>query len=250
MAIFLLSQPENDVPQLDLHRARPLLDAYEDFSSMRASDLKMRIEELLRIKPAFIWFLSEALFENDLVKNNRYAALEEEEKSKMNYNMTQNYDAIDMNKLYRLPFWEAVMYGRECAAMVPARRTYLLSFQGELRPLNEPVRTPHPLDDFILDHLMEMSNGPLRPILLQFKCIPATEQHETRRIIGPYGTALSSPAFRRNYTILRMQSREPWNDWVDPFYMYPNCRLILFYPQKNFWGSHMGFRPIGKGAGD
>lgn len=43
-------QPDNDVPQLDLHRQRPLLDAYEDFSSMRASDLKMRIEELLRIK--------------------------------------------------------------------------------------------------------------------------------------------------------------------------------------------------------
>lgn len=33
-----------------MHHARPLLDAYEDFSSMRASDLKMRIEELLRIK--------------------------------------------------------------------------------------------------------------------------------------------------------------------------------------------------------
>lgn len=43
-------QPDSDVPQLDLHRQRPLLDAYEDFSSMRASDLKMRIEELLRIK--------------------------------------------------------------------------------------------------------------------------------------------------------------------------------------------------------
>ena len=50
---LLILKPDNDVPQLDLHRARPLLDAYEDFSSMRASDLKMRIEELLRIKVSF-----------------------------------------------------------------------------------------------------------------------------------------------------------------------------------------------------
>lgn len=48
--VVVLFQPDNDIPQLDLHRQRPLLDAYEDFSSMRASDLKMRIEELLRIK--------------------------------------------------------------------------------------------------------------------------------------------------------------------------------------------------------
>ena len=54
-SFLVILKPDNDVPQLDLHRARPLLDAYEDFSSMRASDLKMRIEELLRIKVSFEW---------------------------------------------------------------------------------------------------------------------------------------------------------------------------------------------------
>ncbi|KNC26170.1 Exostosin-3 [Lucilia cuprina] len=626
-----LLNPDNDVPQLDLHRARPLLDAYEDFSSMRASDLKMRIEELLRIKstvsielrelearrqklqsdigqynqkieelkqelmreqtelerlkisveqaqvaqreavqrntpdlalprtlypnvlprkmpptsaqtmnscemhncfdhsrcsltsgfPVYLYdpdvynilkpgydidgflrttikqtlgynahivrdpklaciylvLIGEALFENDLVKNNRYAALEEEEKYKLNSNMSDKYDAIDMNKLYRLPYWggdgrnhvllnlarrnlnskatnallnqntmraivvqssfEATQFRvnydlivppilgppggdvwQECAAMVPARRTYLLSFQGELRPLNEPVRIPHPLDDFILDHLTEMSKGPTQDrFLLQFKCVPATEQHDENSVVdwalcgtdssrknilkdstfalilpplekrvsstlmlariyealrsgaipvilgadevrlpysetidwrrialllpkaritelhfllraiqdgdlllmrrqgrliwerylssvqatvdtviaslrdrlgipprpvppviaqsvfnntfiplksdppvgmdtepeeslGPIEPPYPSPAFRRNYTILRMQSREAWNDWVDPFYMYPQLPFDPVLPSEaKFLGSHMGFRPIGKGSG-
>jgi len=43
-------QTEQDAPPLDLHRSSPLLDAYEDFSAMRAGDLKMRIEEMVRIK--------------------------------------------------------------------------------------------------------------------------------------------------------------------------------------------------------
>lgn len=34
----------------DIHRTRAKLEALEDFSTLRASDLKMRIEELLRIK--------------------------------------------------------------------------------------------------------------------------------------------------------------------------------------------------------
>lgn len=191
----------------------------------------------------YLVLVGEALYENDVVKNNRYAALEEEEKYKLNSNISEKYDAIDMNKLYRLPYWggdgrnhvllnlarrnlnskatnallnqntmraivvqssfEATQFRvnydlivppilgppggdvwQECAAMVPARRTYLLSFQGELRPINEPVKNPHPLDDFILDHLMEMSKGPTQDkFLLQFKCVPATEQHDENSVI-------------------------------------------------------------------
>ncbi|EDW33666.1 GL11758 [Drosophila persimilis] len=57
MMMFLMSclayrimGAEQDAPPTDLHRSSPLLDAYEDFSAMRAGDLKMRIEEMVRIK--------------------------------------------------------------------------------------------------------------------------------------------------------------------------------------------------------
>lgn len=35
---------------MDLHRARSKLEAFEDFTAMKAADLKARIEEMLRIK--------------------------------------------------------------------------------------------------------------------------------------------------------------------------------------------------------
>lgn len=159
----------------------------------------------------YLVLIGEALYENESVKNNRYAALEDEERDKTSPLSIEKYDAIDMNKLYMLPHWggdgrnhvllnlarrnlnskstnallnrstmraivvqsafEASQFRlnydlivppilgppggdvwQECSPMVPARRTYLLSFQGELRPLNFPVQTGHPLDDFILDH--------------------------------------------------------------------------------------------------
>ncbi|XP_012160815.1 exostosin-3 isoform X2 [Ceratitis capitata] len=621
-----LLNSNNDVAFTDVHRSRPLLDAYEDFSSMRASDLKMRIEEMLRIKSTvsielrelesrrqklqsdigkynnkiedlkqellreqtelerlkisveqaqvaqreaiqrntpdlalprtlypntlprkmpttsfevtcemhncfdhsrcsltsgfpvylydpdlnnvlragydidgflkttikqtlgynahivpdakiaciFLVLVGEALLENELMKNNRYRVEEEEHKVALEPSMEQL--PIDVQKLYRLPFWggdgrnhvllnlarrdlhssrtnafihqntmRAIIVQstfeqyqfrpnydlivppilgppggdvwQECALMVPARRSYLLSFQGELRPVNKTVQL-HPLDDFILDHLAEMSKGSTQDrFLLQFHCIPATEQSyeedfmdwslcgtdssrktvlkestfalilpplekrissslmlarlyealrsgsipvilgadevrlpyaetidwrrlalllpkaritelhfllraiqdvdllqmrrqgrliwerylssvqatvdtiiaslrdrlgipprpvlpiiaqnvfnntfiplksdppvgldtEPEESLGPIEPPYPSPAFRRNYTILRMQSGEAWNVWVDPFYMYPQLPFDPVLPaEAKFLGSHMGFRPIGKGSG-
>ncbi|XP_036341823.1 exostosin-3-like [Rhagoletis pomonella] len=624
-----LRNPANDVPTTDVHRSRPLLNAYEDFSSMRASDLKMRIEEMLRIKstvsvelrelesrrqklqadiggynqkiedlkqnlmreqtelerlkisvqqaqvaqreavqrntpdlalprtlypyvlprkmPAitaaaalpcemhncfdhsrcsltsgfpvylydpdaysvlrtgydidgflkttikqtlgynahivqeprlaciFLVLVGEAMLENDLLKNNRYAAEEEEHKAAVQSPKSDDLP-IDLDKLYRLPYWggdgrnhvllnlarrdlhstrtnafinqntmraivvqstfELLQFRpnydivvppilgppggdvwQECALMVPARRTYLLSFQGELRPADKTVQS-HPLDDFILDHLAEMAKGATQDkFLLQFTCMPATEQSDKvafvdwalcgtdssrksilkestfvlilpplekrisstlmlarlyealrsgaipvilgadevrlpyaetidwRRLalllpkaritelhfllravqdadllqmrrqgrliwerylssvqatvdtiiaslrdrlgipprpvspivaqsvfnntfiplksdppvgldtepeesLGPIEPPYPSPTYRRNYTILRTQSSEAWNDWVDPFYMYPQLPFDPVLPaDAKFLGSHMGFRPIGKGSG-
>lgn len=45
---------ESDGSSRDIYRTRSQLDAYEDFSSLRASDLKLRIEEMLRIKVSHI----------------------------------------------------------------------------------------------------------------------------------------------------------------------------------------------------
>lgn len=72
---------------------------------------------------------------------------------------------------------------QECASIVPARRKLLLSFQGEMRPLrtsnvtNKLLDDEEQLDDFIIDHLKEMTKGTTQDnFLLQFECVPATEQ--------------------------------------------------------------------------
>lgn len=36
--------------EAEIHHSRSQLDVYEDISNLRASDLKLRIEEMLRIK--------------------------------------------------------------------------------------------------------------------------------------------------------------------------------------------------------
>ncbi|XP_053693741.1 exostosin-3 [Sabethes cyaneus] len=311
---------------------------------------------------------------------------------------------------------------QECSAMLPARRKYLLSFQGEMNvqqnqsSLNHVDEEAETVDDFIIEHLKEMSSGHTQDrFLLQFECIPATEQRnpsavrdwslcgtdnsrksilkdstftlllspggnsisstlfnarlyealragaipvvlggdqvelpyaetiEWRRVaillpkaritelhfllraipdadllsmrrqcrliwerylssvqatvdtviaslrdrlgippkpvpaivahsvfntsfvplksdpvldtepeesLGPIEPPYPSPAFRRNYTALLIQSREAWNDWADPFALYPQLPFDPVLPSDaKFIGSHMGFRPIGKGAG-
>lgn len=41
---------EAEVNEAEIHHSRSQLDVYEDISNLRASDLKLRIEEMLRIK--------------------------------------------------------------------------------------------------------------------------------------------------------------------------------------------------------
>ncbi|XP_032596857.1 exostosin-3 [Drosophila grimshawi] len=388
---------EHDAPQTDVHRSRPLLDAYEDFSAMRAGDLKMRIEEMLRIKstvsvelrelesrrqklqsdislynqkieelkqellreqtelerlkisveqaqvaqreavqrntpdlalprtllpsylprkmnaisagvaasceihncfdhsrcsltsglPVYLYdpdvynvqhagydidgflkttikqtlgynahivrdpkqaciylvLVGEALLEQDLLRNNRYAAQEQAAEQQQQERSPSSDDAgnlspsIDMEKLYKLPHWggdgrnhvllnlarrdlnsartnplleqntmRAIIVQssfdrgqfrpgydlivppilgppggdvwQECASMVPARRKFLLTFQGELRPTSA-AQPAQPLDDFILDHLRDMSRSATQDqFMLQFQCVPATEQQD------------------------------------------------------------------------
>lgn len=66
---------------------------------------------------------------------------------------------------------------------------------------------------------------------------------------GPIEPPYPSPQYRRNYT-LRTQANEIWNDIADPFYLYPQLPFDPVMPSEaKFIGSHMGFRPIGKGMG-
>lgn len=75
---------------------------------------------------------------------------------------------------------------QEGSLIVPARRLYLLSFQGEIRPV--PIMGPstkysNPLDDFIVDHLNEIAQRATQDkFLLQFKCIPATDHRDQNAI--------------------------------------------------------------------
>lgn len=46
--IFIKVEPE--INETEIHHSRSQLDVYEDISNLRASDLKLRIEEMLRIK--------------------------------------------------------------------------------------------------------------------------------------------------------------------------------------------------------
>ncbi|XP_034141384.1 exostosin-3 isoform X3 [Drosophila guanche] len=423
----------------------------------------------------YLVLVGEALLEQDLLRNNRYAAQEAEQQQPTAPSHTHDCP-IDTQKLYNLPYWggdgrnhvllnlarrdlssrrtnallqqntmRAIVIQsafemnqfrpgydlivppilgppggdvwQECASMVPARRKYLISFQGEMRPRTDS-QASNPLDDFILEHLTDMSKGPTQDQFeLQFQCVPATEQQEADSVsdwtlcgsdssrkhllkdstfalilpplsgrvastlmlarlyealrsgaipvilgadelrlpyaetldwrraallmpkaritelhfllravqdadllllrrqgrliwerylssvqatvdtviaslrdrlgipprpvppvvaqsvfnstfiplksdppvgldtepeesLGPIEPPYPSPAFRRNYTILRMQSKEAWNDWVDPFYMYPQLPFDPALPSEaKFIGSHTGFRPIGKGIG-
>lgn len=73
------------------------------------------------------------------------------------------------------------------------------------------------------------------------------EQEES---LGPLEPPYPSPAYRRNYTTFLVQSREAWNDWGDPFNLYPQLPFDPVLPSDaKFLGSAMGFRPIAKGAG-
>lgn len=310
---------------------------------------------------------------------------------------------------------------QECISMLPARRKYLLSFQGEMKPVNETINPAEDdteaLDEFIIEHLKEMSGGmTMDKFFLQFECIPATEQKsfvairdwslcgtdssrknvlkdstfvlvlapgrhvvsstliqariyealragaipiilgadqiqlpysetvDWRRVaimlpkaritelhfllravpdtdllvlrrqgrlvwerylssvqatidtiiasfrdrlgipprpipqvvaqsifnskftplksdppiidtepeesLGPIEPPYPSPAYRRNYTALLIQSKEAWNDWGDPFFLYPQLPFDPVLPSDaKFIGSIPGFRPVGKGAG-
>lgn len=48
--IFFAVQVDNEIPETDTHHSRSQIDTFEDFGSLRAIDLKSRIEEMLRIK--------------------------------------------------------------------------------------------------------------------------------------------------------------------------------------------------------
>ncbi|XP_063224162.1 exostosin-3 [Bacillus rossius redtenbacheri] len=82
------------------------------------------------------------------------------------------------------------------------------------------------------------------------KTEPVIPDAEPEESLGPIEPPYPSPRFRRNYTYFLLQGHEVWNEWGDPFRLYPQLPFDLILPSDaKFIGSGMGFRPIGRGAG-
>lgn len=103
---------------------------------------------------------------------------------------------------------------------------------------------PHPIASVVAQSVFNESFVPLR------SDPPILDNGEPEESLGPIEPPLASPTYRRNYTTFLVQSREAWNDWGDPFNLYPQLPFDPVLPSDaKFSGSGMGFRPIGKGAG-
>ncbi|XP_015120556.1 exostosin-3 [Diachasma alloeum] len=73
---------------------------------------------------------------------------------------------------------------------------------------------------------------------------------EAEESLGPLEPPYPSPGFKRNYTTMFVHGHEIWNDWMNPFSLYPQLPFDTVLPSDaKFIGSEVGFRPIGKGAG-
>ncbi|KAL3281906.1 hypothetical protein HHI36_005111 [Cryptolaemus montrouzieri] len=73
------------------------------------------------------------------------------------------------------------------------------------------------------------------------------EQEES---LGPIEPPYDSPSYRRNFSLILTQGHELWNDWGDPFRLYPALPSDPWLPSDaKFLGSGRGFRPIGQGQG-
>lgn len=92
---------------------------------------------------------------------------------------------------------------------------------------------------------MSVFNDTFQPIL-----VPVTGDVEQEESLGPLEPPFDSPAFRRNYSLSLTQGHEIWNDWGDPFRLYPALPEDPLLPSDaKFLGSGRGFRPIGDGQG-
>lgn len=53
---------------------------------------------------------------------------------------------------------------------------------------------------------------------------------EAEESLGPLEPPYPSPAFKRNYTTMLIHGHEIWNDWVDPFNLYPQLPFDTILP--------------------
>lgn len=124
---------------------------------------------------------------------------------------------------------------------------YLASVQTTLDTIIAVLRDRLNIPPLPTDTVPALSvfNDTFQPI--QTTVIVDAEPEES---LGPLEPPYNSPAFRRNYSLSLTQGHELWNDWGDPFRLYPALPTDPILPSDaKFMGSDRGFRPIGGGQG-
>lgn len=74
---------------------------------------------------------------------------------------------------------------QECAPMLPARRKYLMSFQGEMKVSKSTVHSLNvdklgnsELDKFVIQHLLQLAKTETSDrFLFEFECVPASDNN-------------------------------------------------------------------------
>lgn len=98
--------------------------------------------------------------------------------------------------------------------------------------------------------LEEPSPSVFNASFIPLKTDAIVAEAEPEESLGPIEPPYASPKFKRNFTVLLTQGYELWNDWGDPFRLYPQLPFDTVLPSDaKFLGSGVGFRPIGKGVG-
>ncbi|CAG4922944.1 unnamed protein product [Colias eurytheme] len=175
----------------------------------------------------------------------------------------------------RLPYDEVLDWRRATLALPKARVTELhfllralsdadlLAFRRQGRVLWERYLSSLQASiDTLLAVIRTRLNIPARPAAptlgtpafnesyYPLKVEPPAVDSEPEETLGPLEAPYPSPAYRRNYSLLLLHGYEMWNDWGEPFAIYP--QLPWDPPvtsEARFMGSAAGFRPIGAGAG-
>ncbi|KAF4528806.1 hypothetical protein B566_EDAN017309 [Ephemera danica] len=144
-------------------------------------------------------------------------------------------------------FSEALKHGA-IPVLLGDHLIYLASVQALTDTLVAAIRDrlsipPLPVDEEPSPSAFNSSFVPLKMEGL----VPDAEADES---LGPIEPPYPSPRFRRNHSLILTQGYELWNDWGDPFRLYPQLPFDPALPSDaKFIGSGLGFRPIGHGAG-
>ncbi|KAG6460744.1 exostosin-3 isoform X2 [Manduca sexta] len=79
---------------------------------------------------------------------------------------------------------------------------------------------------------------------------PPAVDAEPEETLGPLEAPYPSPAYRRNYSVGLVHGYDLWNNWGEPFALYPQLPWDpVVTSEARFMGSAAGFRPVGAGAG-
>ncbi|XP_018323408.2 exostosin-3 [Agrilus planipennis] len=124
---------------------------------------------------------------------------------------------------------------------------YLASVQSTIDTIIAVIRDrlnipPLPVESFPALSVFNETFQPIRTVV--------NVEEEQDESLGPLEPPYNSPAFKRNFSLMLTQGYEIWNDWGDPFHLYPSLPKDPMLPSDaKFMGSERGFRPIGLGQG-